>query len=130
MGRRPSDLFTAEHARIATELARARDGVGAMSAGPTDVQARLAHEVIERLQREVLSHDQWEDRVLYPIVDKHAGSGAYVYTATLRHEHRVIARWIGELEALAEAPALDVVAFVRRADNLLGLLLAHLEAEE
>ena len=48
----------------------------------------------------------------------------------MRYEHKVVNRWIEELERFAEAEKPDVVAFARRTDNLLGLIWAHFEEEE
>ena len=58
-----------------------------------------------------------------------AGGSPNAFTSTMRHEHRVVGRWIGELRAEADKERLDAAKFSRRTDNLLGHLWAHFEEE-
>jgi len=81
-------------------------------------------------EKHIKPHAEWEERVLYPIVDRLAGGGPNAFTATMRYEHRVVGRWIAELRAESDKPAIDAAKFARRTDNLLGLLWAHFEEEE
>jgi len=86
--------------------------------------------VVSFLQEQIEPHAQWEGRVLYPAVDKRAASGPNAFTASMRYEHRIIGRWIHDLAAESRTETPDALVFARRADNLLGLLWAHLEEEE
>ena len=78
----------------------------------------------------LLAHAEWEERVLYPAVDRRASGSGHAFTSSMRYEHRIVGRWIGELEAMAASRPPDVVAFARRTHNLLGLVSAHFEEEE
>lgn len=73
------------------------------------------------------AHLEWEESTVHPIADKYACEGPAVFSASMRYEHQIIYRWLGELRDLAEGEA---AAFRRRADNLLGVVLAHFELEE
>lgn len=96
----------------------------------TPEAARTAQKIATFLEKHIKPHAEWEERFLYPVVDKLAGGGPNVFTSTMRYEHRAVARWIGELRAEADKPKVDAAKFVRRADNLLGLIWAHFEEEE
>lgn len=126
----PTAGFRAEHATLRQHLAHVRDEVGALPGEPSETQRQTASAVVEFLQKEIAPHGGWEERVLYPLVDRLAGGGPHRFTATMRYEHRVVARWIDALAAEAAKPTPDYRAFARRADNLLGLLEGHFEEEE
>ena len=86
--------------------------------------------MVSFFEQHIKPHAEWEERFLYPVVDKLAGGGAHAFTSTMRYEHRVVGRWIAELRAEADKPKVDAARFARRTDNLLGLLWAHFEQEE
>ena len=86
--------------------------------------------MVRFLEEHIAAHAQWEERALYPVVDRQADGGDNPFTASMRHEHVIVGRWIGELDQLAAADLANVQAFTRRADNLLGLIWAHFEEEE
>ena len=90
----------------------------------TEEHAQLRENMRRFAQKHIAPHAQWEERFLYPIIDKLAGGGPNRFTSTMRYEHQIVARWIGELHQEAEQPKLDASKFARRADNLLGLLSA------
>lgn len=129
-GQRPTDPFRLEHRDIEDRLAEMDRQVGMLSsatrAGQRDAMARF----IAFLREHVLTHAEWEEKILYPVVDRRAGSGENRFTASMRHEHTIVARRTDELAAEAEKAEPNAVWFARRADQLLGLLLAHLENEE
>jgi hemerythrin-like domain-containing protein len=88
-------------------------------------------DVVRFLGEHIRPHAEWEERVLYPLVDGKAGSPArHPFTASMRYEHRIVGRWIDEMGAIRGKAKPDVRAFARRADNLLGLIAAHFEEEE
>lgn len=95
---------------------------------------RKEHAEIEEhlgfLEGHIAPHARWEERVLYPAVDRRVHEGAPPFTASMRHEHEIVARWINALEREAAKERPDPRAFTRQADALLGLLRAHFEEEE
>jgi hemerythrin-like domain-containing protein len=126
----PSQGFRLEHADLRQRLVHLETMVGALARATRDKQVALMREVVSFLEGHVNAHAQWEERVLYPVVDRQAGSGTEPFTASMRHEHRIIGRWVKELSREAARPVPDARAFARRADNLLGLMTAHFEEEE
>lgn len=124
MRRRASELLKVEHAHLGAEL----EEHGRALLGRLD--AERMHRIVTWLEEAVLPHDEWEEHVLFPAIDKHTGTGVHPFTATLRHEHRIILRWTRELHDLASAARADAPVFARRAERLFGLLEAHTEAEE
>ncbi len=128
--KRLTEPFREEHARIREHLGHIHDKAATLrGAAPPD--QRSAMSFIGRFMREhIQAHAEWEEKVLYPVVDRLAGSGAEPFTSTMRYEHGIVGRWIAELTAEAEKETPDVEAFARRTDHLLGLLAAHFEEEE
>src|SRR6187200_1063269 len=79
--------------------------------------------ILSSFKEHLEPHAKWEEEVLYPAVDRRAGSlPQRPFTATMRYEHRVVERWIGELSREASRPKPDLPAFARQADRLLGLV--------
>lgn len=111
-------------------LRHVHEWVGALPAQDPATRKKTAQKVVSFFEKHIKPHAEWEERFLYPVVDKLARSGVNPFTSTMRYEHRVVGRWIAELRAEADRPKLDAVKFARRADNLLGLLWAHFEEEE
>ncbi|HEX8907827.1 MAG TPA: hemerythrin domain-containing protein, partial [Anaeromyxobacteraceae bacterium] len=85
--------------------------------------------VVAELEAALRPHLEWEESTIHPIVDKFACEGPAAFSTSMRYEHVIIYRWLGELGRQAQDSA-AVVAFSRRADNLLGVVLAHFELEE
>ncbi len=113
-------------ARIVERLAGIAERVGGLTVGigaPPDALRSIASELALCLQ----PHLRWEERTVHPIVDKYACEGPATFSASMRYEHEIIYRWLEELRDLAVG---DAVTFARRADNLLGVVLAHFELEE
>jgi len=129
-GQRPTDPFRLEHRDIEDRLAEVERQIGRLPSADAGERRRIMAQVLNFLREHVLLHAEWEEKVLYPVVDRRAGSGAHRFTACMRQEHAVVARWTDELAAEAGKPEPDATRFARRADQLLGLLLAHLESEE
>jgi hemerythrin-like domain-containing protein len=127
---RPTEPFRREHVGIKEHLEHLNAEVGKLSvASPSEQRASMQH-VVDFVREHIKPHAEWEERVLYPAVDRRAASGPNPFTASMRYEHRIVVRWTDELAAIAAAPAADITAFARRADNLLGLIWAHFEEEE
>jgi hemerythrin-like domain-containing protein len=127
---RPTAGFRAEHREMQEHLRHVHAWVGALATQQPSEQRKTAQKVASFLEKHIKSHAEWEERYLYPVVDKLAGGGPNAFTSTMRYEHRVVGRWIGELRAEADKPKVDAAKFTRRADNLLGLIWAHFEEEE
>ncbi len=96
--------------------------------GPEDQRRRMT-EIVQFFREEIEPHAQWEERVLYPAVDRRMKS-VRPFTSTMRGDHRVVERWVQELDRMARSEKVDPVRFGRAVDRLLGLLAAHFENEE
>lgn len=127
---RPTQPFRDEHAALQKHLQHLNAFVGQLATGITDEPRPLMRQVAAFVHEHIKPHADWEERVLYPAVDKRAASGKHPFTASMRHEHRIVARWADELSHIAASAHPDPKAFARRADNLLGLITAHFEEEE
>ena len=127
---RPTARFRAEHREVKEHLRHVEDWVGALSIQSPAERRKTAEKVVSFFEKHIKPHAEWEERYLYPVVDKLTGGGPNAFTSTMRYEHRVVGRWIGELRAETEKKQIDPTKFARRADNLLGLLWAHFEEEE
>ena len=119
--------LVAEHEEIRQRLALLRAYLH--DAPGESVKERRADmdRVIAWLEEHVENHTRHEDRTLYRLVERHKGPSL---TAALRVEHRLIIKGVDELRACAAEPVPDSAEFVRRLDNLIGLFVAHFEAEE
>lgn len=127
---RPTAAFRAEHREMQEHLRHVHEWVGALASQQPQEQRKTAQKVASFLEQHIKPHAEWEEKFLYPVVDKLAGKGPNAFTSTMRYEHRIVGRWIGELRAEADKPKVDAAKFTRRADNLLGLISAHFEEEE
>ena len=127
---RPTARFRAEHKEVQEHLRHVHQWVGALPSQPPAEQRKTAQKVAAFFEKHIKPHAEWEERFLYPVVDKLAGGGPNAFTSTMRYEHRVVGRWIAELRAEADKERIDAATFSRRADNLLGLLWTHFEEEE
>jgi hemerythrin-like domain-containing protein len=125
----PSRSFRLEHAEFNEHFSQLDDLVGALATASPQEQAAHMRRLVAFLADHVEGHTEWEERVLYRMVDREAG-GREPFTASMRREHAIIRRWSAELAAEAAQKAPDARAFARRADKLLGLLRAHMEEEE
>jgi hypothetical protein len=110
-------------------LAAIGERVGALSALPLEARAGAMREIAADLEARLRPHLEWEERTVHPIVDTFSCEEPAAFSAAMRYEHEIVFRGIGELREQS-ADGASVVAFTRRADNLLGLVLAHFELEE
>lgn len=127
---RVTEPFREEHAEIRVHLGHIHQRVGELRCSPSSEASSTMRFVVRFLDEHIRKHAEWEEAVLYPVVDRLAKSGRERFTATMRHEHRIVGRWIDDLAAEAEKESPAVEAFARRADYLLGLVTAHFEEEE
>ena len=99
--RRTTEPFREEHAAIKEHLRHMSQMIQAIPGGVTEVQKQNMTRLVEALKEHILLHAEWEEKVLYPVIDQKTGSGTP-----------------------------DAALFVRQADQLFGLILAHFEDEE
>lgn len=130
MHERPTESFRREHVEVKRHLTHVGKRVAELPSLEPSSQRSLMDEVVTELERHLVPHAQWEDHVLYTLVDEKSGNGRLRVTASMRHEHLIVGRWIGMLRDAARSPDVDPGAFVRHVDRLLGLVLAHFECEE
>lgn len=128
--KRSTDPFRAEHVEIRKHLEHIRSWAGELAQQPVADQKATMTRTVRFFLEHIRPHAEWEERHLYPIVDRIIGGDREPFTGTMRHEHKIVARWIGELAAEAVKPSPNAIVFARRTDNLLGLLDAHFEEEE
>ena len=126
----PTQPFRDEHREIKEHLSHVSAWVSQLASAPPARQRELMRQTLAFLKDHLVAHAEWEDKFLYPAVDRRTSNPDYPFTSTMRYEHRIVGRWIGELEAMAAKEPPDVVSFVRRGFNLLGLISAHFEEEE
>ena len=128
---RATEQFREIHKELRVHLNHMTALVSKLPRQTTDEQKAGMNEVVSLLSDYIHTHANAEEEALYPVVDKMAGStDPYLFTATMRYEHRIIGRWINELRNHANQATPDVTAFARRADNVIGLVSAHFEEEE
>lgn len=127
---RPSDQFRLGHLEIKKHLAHIEEWTGKLSGSKSAEQRKTMQTIVTFLKEHIKPHAQWEEKKLYPAVDKRACSGPNPFSASMRYEHRIIERWIAELDKAASAPRPDAQKFSRQSEQLLGLIKAHFEEEE
>lgn len=127
---RPSEKFRAEHVEIKKHLSQVEQWAGELSNSPLNEQKKTMLKITKFFKEDIKPHAEWEERKLYPAVDKRAAKGPEIFTATMRYEHTIVARWIGQLDTLATSKTANAALFTRKTDQLLGLLYAHFEEEE
>lgn len=127
---RPTESLREEHHDVRTRIHDIREEVGRIPQADAASRKAAMGRLVEFLRRDVAPHAAWEERTLYSMVDRFRPCGAEPFTASMRHEHTIVRRWIDELAHEAARPEPDARAFVRRADNLFGLIEAHMEEEE
>ena len=126
----PTASFRAEHAEVKEHLRHLDSMAGSLASQDEAKRATTAAFIVGFLTDHILTHAAWEEKHLYPAVDKRTTAGARPFTGTMRYEHGIIGRGIDDLRKESAAPAFDAVRFVRDTDRLLGLIAAHFEKEE
>lgn len=126
----PSAHFREEHAEIKKHLSHVEQWAGILSGSAPAEQKKTMSQITAFFKEHIKPHAEWEEKKLYPAVDKRASQGPGLFTSTMRYEHKIVARWIEELEKESAKTTPDVRRFARKTDQLLGLILAHFEEEE
>ena len=127
---RPTEPFRREHAEIRKELRHIDRWIEQLPTADPNDQRTIMLQIVRSLRERILVHAEWEERVLYPAVDKRAGAGPIPFTASMRHDHTAAVHRMAEIDTESVRPRPNAHWFARRADQLLGLLTAHLDAEE
>jgi hemerythrin-like domain-containing protein len=127
---RPTDKFRAEHAEIKIHLSHVEQWAGDLTSQPPPGQKKTMAKIVRFFKEHIRPHAEWEERRLYPAVDKRVGKGTEVFTSTMRYEHRIVGRWVEDLVKEEKKTAPDAKDFARKTDQLLGLIRAHFEEEE
>lgn len=129
-GSRPTDGFRSEHAKIHEHLSQIQNWTGALLQQSADEQIKTMEKIVSFFDSKIKSHAAWEEESLYPLVDKIASPSNNSFTSSMRHEHKIISRWIDELNEEMHSEGPNALAFTRATDQLLGLIKAHFEEEE
>lgn len=126
----PSAQFRTEHVEIKKHLAHVEEWAGKLSATKLEEQKKTMLKIVTFFKEHIKPHAEWEEKKLYPAVDKRASKGTAAFTTTMRYEHKIVGRWIEGLEKEMSNTSPNTVLFARKTDQLLGLIIAHFEEEE
>lgn len=126
----PIERLLREHADLRQRLDDGEKQLALLAAMTDRAEQRtIMQRLVVFFTVHVDDHARWEERDLYPVADKQVG-GTAPFTASLREEHAVMKRWIADLTRISNADYPDTADFARRAYELVGLVRAHLEAED
>lgn len=127
---RPTEHFRSEHLELKKHLSEVEQWVSDLQVvADASKQKDKLSKITAFFKEHIEPHAEWEERRLYPAVDKRTCTSPG-FTATMRHEHKIVARWISDLQKETSAKSPDLRKFSRKADQLLGLIKAHFEEEE
>lgn len=126
---RATAAYRLHHREVRAQLVHLDRLVARLPAQEERRRRDTMREVVARLEADLRPHVKEEEAALYPAVDDRAG-GAEPFTSTMRREHRIIDRWIADLDREASRDRPNPQAFARLANRLLGLVEAHFELEE
>ena len=127
---RPTNRIRAKLAEFKTFLSRIEELTHGLTGTRPEDQRKTMQQITAIYRNEINYHSEWEERRLYPAVDKRASGGSVPFTSSIRYEHRIISRWISELEIETRLRYPDERRFTQLNYQLLGLLKAHFEQEE
>ena len=108
--RRTTEPFREEHVAIKEHLRHMSRMIESIPGVAPEVRKQNMTKLVEALKGHILPHAEWEEKVLYPVIDQKTGSGKYVFTAAMRHEHRIVERWIDQLASESEKGTPDTVS--------------------
>lgn len=125
----PTKEFRAHHATVLEHLGHVDAMAAQLEKEPRDEQLQTMQRVVGFFREHIGPHALDEERVLYPAVRQRAGEGNRLTEVPI-YEHRIVERWIADLETEAAKDSPDAAAFSEKAVHLVGLLRAHFEVEE
>ena len=126
---RPTETFRAHHVEILEHLGHIDAMAVALRTQSSEEQIATMRRAVTFLQEHIATHAADEERVLYPVVQQHAGDDSQLTTVPI-YEHRIVERWIAELDQESTKQDPDIAAFELTAHQLTGLLRGHFEVEE
>jgi iron-sulfur cluster repair protein YtfE (RIC family) len=127
---KPTEPIRRKNAEVREQLGQIDRWIDELPLADGSAQKAIMLQIVHSFRTRVLVHAEWEESVLYPAVDRRAGGGPLPFTASMRHDHTVAVHRLAEIDSESSRDNPDARWFARRADQLLGLLLAHLDAEE
>lgn len=127
---RATASFREGHAEIKEHLSHLDSMAGSLAGKDAAGRKQTADFIVKFLTDHILSHAEWEEKNLYPAVDKRTHADEHRFTGTMRYEHTIIGRSIDALRTSASKSEFDAVRFTRDTDRVLGLIAAHFEKEE
>lgn len=127
---RPTEQFRTEHVEIKEHISHVEQWAGDLEREMPTEQKKTMQKIVSFLKDHIKPHAEWEEKKLYPAVDKRISPKAENFTSSMRYEHKIVGRWTDELEKMAAAKNPNAKKFARKTDQLLGLIIAHFEEEE
>lgn len=127
---RPTHRIRAKLAEFKSFLLRIEELTHGLPGTRPEDQRKIMQQIATIYRTEIHCHSDWEERRLYPAVDKRASKGSEPFTSLIRYEHRIISRWLADLEIETRLRYPDERRFTQLNYQLLGLLKAHFEKEE
>lgn len=85
--------------------------------------------IVGRFNDRIRGHAECAERMLYPRLAREVGEIDGL-VAVFRHDHRLIGRRIDQLDDVARGREHSLRVFLRLAEQLVGVVSAHLEGEE
>lgn len=126
----PTASFRNGHAEVKEHLSHLDTMAGSLSTKDEAGKKQTADFIVKYLTDHILEHAKWEEKYVYPAVDKRSHADRHRFTSTMRYEHTIIGRSIDALRTAAAKPGFDAARFTRDTDRVLGLISAHFEKEE
>jgi hemerythrin superfamily protein len=121
----PTQSFRQEHKKLREKMMAVEKKTGTLINQEAKDRKKIQNEIVSFYDSEILHHAEWEEHHLYEKVDEKSVSGPFSFTTTMRYDHKVIERLIGDLRSES-----DPIRFSRLSDQVLGLVKAHFEKEE
>lgn len=125
----PTKEFRSHHADVLEHLGHVDAMAARLTKETGDEQRQTMRRIVGFFKEHIGPHALDEERVLYPAVQRRAGEGNRLTEVPI-YEHRIVERWIADLDTEAAKDAPDAAAFSQKAVHLVGLLRAHFEVEE
>ena len=129
-GTKPSDHFRIEHKEIKSHLKHIEDLNGTLTEQNVSYQKKNMKQIVAFFEEHIAPHAAWEEQKLYPAIDRRNSKEREAFTTSMRYEHKIIETWVKNLKTISKSNAPDIKLFMRKTDQLLGLVYAHFEEEE
>jgi hypothetical protein len=127
---RATESLRRQQARLADSLDLFLPLIRDLFKGSPGRDAEIVVAAVDFLRGTVQAQGRAEEKYLYPAAERHAPGECFLLLLVLKSEHRVMERWIDEIEDLGEEPFTDRGPFDRRCEELVALARLHLRNEE